>query len=51
MENYRDKYDVVSDIYEQYVSVDFDTPFWVSEGKKAREVLELTAGTGRIPFL
>lgn len=48
MENYENKYDVVSDIYDQYVAVDFDIPFWLEECKKAGEVLELTAGTGRI---
>lgn len=48
MENYKNKYDVVSDIYDQYVDVDFDIPFWVGEARKVGEVLELTAGTGRI---
>lgn len=48
MGKYSNKYDVVSDIYDQYVSIDYDIPFWIEECSKVDTVLELTAGTGRI---
>ena len=42
-------YNKVADIYDDYVNVDFDIPFWLQEAGKARgKVLELTSGTGRI---
>lgn len=47
-EDYSSKYDVVTDIYDQYVAVDFDVPFWINECRKYGEVLELASGTGRI---
>ncbi len=42
-------YDSVADIYDSYVLVDFDIPFWLSEaGSVGGNVLELTCGTGRV---
>jgi SAM-dependent methyltransferase len=42
-------YNKVADIYDDYVNVDFDIPFWLQEAGKAKgKVLELTSGTGRI---
>ena len=46
--NYKYKYAVVQDLYDTYVNADYDIKFWVSECKKSKEVLELTAGTGRV---
>ncbi len=44
--NYKHKYSVVKDLYDTYVNADYDLKFWLKECKK--EVLELTAGTGRV---
>jgi SAM-dependent methyltransferase len=41
-------YDAVADLYDSYVQVDFDLPFFREESKDAGEVLELMAGTGRV---
>lgn len=42
-------YDSVADIYDSYVTGDFDVPFWVSEARSVNgKVLELMCGTGRI---
>ena len=39
----------VASLYDAYVTVDFDVPFFVAEAEKAAgEVLELMAGTGRV---
>ena len=43
------EFDHVADIYDTYVSVDFDLPFWLQEaGSVHGKVLELTCGTGRV---
>lgn len=39
MDSYENKYDPVSDIYDQYVTVDFDIPLWLKEGKKPKKYL------------
>lgn len=47
-------FDIVADLYDYYVNVDFDVEFFIKEAKKANgKVLELTSGTGRlsIPLL
>ncbi len=42
-------FDTVADLYDAYVRVDFDLPFFREEAKRARgKVLELTSGTGRV---
>jgi SAM-dependent methyltransferase len=42
-------YDRVVDVYDLYVTQDFDVKFFVAEAKKARgKVLELMCGTGRV---
>jgi SAM-dependent methyltransferase len=42
-------YDRVADIYDLYVTSDFDVGFYVAEAGKARgKVLELMSGTGRV---
>lgn len=39
----------VSDLYDFYVKVDFDIPFFLNETKLFRnEILELMCGTGRV---
>jgi ubiquinone/menaquinone biosynthesis C-methylase UbiE len=48
MSDYKNKYDIVAGIYDQYVNADFDLGFWVKECQKEKVVLELAAGTGRI---
>ncbi len=45
---YRKKYAGVASIYDTYVNADYDLAFWLRECKGAGEVLELTAGTGRV---
>jgi len=45
---YKKKYAGVAGIYDTYVNADYDLAFWLQECKKAGEVLELTAGTGRV---
>lgn len=43
------KFDKVADIYDFYVNVDFDVPFFVSETEGFKgEILELMCGTGRV---
>jgi len=43
------RFDQAADIYDNYVTVDFDIPFWLQEaGSVHGKVLELTCGTGRI---
>jgi SAM-dependent methyltransferase len=42
-------YDLVADVYDLYVSSDFDVGFYVAEAGRARGmVLELMSGTGRV---
>lgn len=42
-------YDAVADLYDHYVQITLDVPFFVKEaGKVSGEVLELMAGTGRV---
>ena len=42
-------FDSVADLYDSYVCVDFDIPFWLNElGQREGRVLELTSGTGRV---
>lgn len=42
-------FDKVSDIYDYYVNVDFDIPFYLNETKNCdSEILELMCGTGRV---
>lgn len=45
---YAKKYSVVADLYDEYVDYKEDICFWVKEAQKDKEVLELTAGTGRV---
>ncbi len=43
------QYDAVADLYDVYVPVTFDIPFFLEEAKKCSgEILELMAGTGRV---
>lgn len=43
------KFDLVADLYDYYVNVDFDIEFFIKEAKKLNgKVLELTSGTGRV---
>ena len=43
------KFDRVADIYDCYVNVDFDIPFFLKETENFRgEILELMCGTGRV---
>ncbi|MCK9617018.1 MAG: class I SAM-dependent methyltransferase [Lentimicrobiaceae bacterium] len=43
------KFDKVADIYDFYVNVDFDLPFFLKEtGGVKSEILELMCGTGRV---
>lgn len=43
------KFDIVADLYDYYVNVDFDVDFFLNEAKKVNgKVLELTSGTGRV---
>jgi SAM-dependent methyltransferase len=42
-------FDRVADLYDEYVRVDFDIPFWTQEGASiGGRVLELACGTGRV---
>lgn len=42
-------YDSIAEIYDLYVTVDYDIPFFLAETANAKgPVLELTAGTGRL---
>lgn len=42
-------FDAVADLYDSYVRVDFDIPFWLGESKATSgRVLELACGTGRV---
>jgi SAM-dependent methyltransferase len=42
-------YDSIADLYDLYVTADYDVPFFVSEVRSAKgPVLELMAGTGRL---
>lgn len=42
-------YDRVADVYDLYVTQDFDVPFYVEEARKTQgKVLELMCGTGRV---
>jgi SAM-dependent methyltransferase len=42
-------FDLVADLYDYYVNVDFDINFFLTEAKKVNgKVLELTSGTGRV---
>jgi hypothetical protein len=53
MSNPQIDYDSVAEIYDLYVTADYDIPFFLSETAKVEgPVLELTAGTGRLtsPF-
>jgi SAM-dependent methyltransferase len=43
------QFDKVADIYDSYVNVDFDIPFYLKESEGiAEEILELMCGTGRV---
>ncbi len=43
------KFDRVADIYDYYVNVDFDIPFFLKETENFKgEILELMCGTGRV---
>jgi hypothetical protein len=43
------KFDKVADIYDFYVNVDFDIPFFLKEAELYKgEILELMCGTGRV---
>jgi len=43
------KFDKVADIYDFYVNVDFDIPFFLKETENSKsEILELMCGTGRV---
>jgi SAM-dependent methyltransferase len=43
------QFDRVADLYDAYVNVDFDIPFWLQEaGSVHGKVLELACGTGRV---
>ncbi len=43
------RFDRVADIYDNYVNIDFDIPFWLQEARAVRgKVLELACGTGRV---
>lgn len=43
------KFNKVADIYDFYVKVDFDIPFFLNESKGTKgEILELMCGTGRV---
>lgn len=46
--DYKKKYSKVADFYDSYVTADYDIDFWIKECKKEKEVLELTAGSGRV---
>ncbi|MCI0465960.1 MAG: class I SAM-dependent methyltransferase [Beijerinckiaceae bacterium] len=49
MSNARIDYDSVAEIYDLYVTADYDIPFFLQEtAKDGGKVLELTAGTGRL---
>jgi SAM-dependent methyltransferase len=41
-------YDRIADLYDLYVTADYDISFWKKEGLGASDVLEVTAGTGRV---
>lgn len=41
-------YDRIADLYDLYVTADYDLAFWEKECSNAGEVLEVTAGTGRV---
>lgn len=46
------KFDQVADIYDDYVNVDFDIPFFLKETEDFEgEILELMCGTGRVSIL
>jgi SAM-dependent methyltransferase len=45
---YAKKYGIVADLYDTYIDYEDDIPFWVNQALRAGEVLELTAGTGRV---
>jgi len=43
------QFDQIADLYDSYVTVDVDIPFFLQEAKQVKgNVLELTSGTGRI---
>jgi ubiquinone/menaquinone biosynthesis C-methylase UbiE len=49
MSNLQNDYDSVAEIYDLYVTADYDIPFFLSETANVEgPVLELTAGTGRL---
>ena len=41
-------YDRIADLYDLYVTADYDLKFWEKECRDAGDVLEVTAGTGRV---
>ncbi|MBE0644894.1 MAG: class I SAM-dependent methyltransferase [Bacteroidetes bacterium] len=41
-------YDRIADLYDHYVTADYDINFWLEECRGAEDVLEVTAGTGRV---
>jgi SAM-dependent methyltransferase len=41
-------YSKIADLYDSYVQVDFDVPFFLEYARQAENVLELMSGTGRL---
>ena len=47
--NHAIQFDLIADLYDSYVTADFDIPFFLEEAKQIEgKVLELTSGTGRV---
>ncbi|MBN1449019.1 MAG: class I SAM-dependent methyltransferase [Bacteroidetes bacterium] len=44
----KNNYDRIADLYDLYVTADYDIAFWRRECAGAGNVLEITAGTGRV---
>ncbi len=44
----KNNYDRIADLYDLYVTTDYDIAFWRRECASAGDVLEITAGTGRV---
>ena len=41
-------YDRIADLYDHYVTADYDIAFWLQEAGSPGDLLEVTAGTGRV---
>jgi len=41
-------YDRIADLYDEYVTAEYDIGFWLKECEGVEQVLEITAGTGRV---